>query len=325
MYKGTFIKYLCMKTGIVVNNYDPTFKNRCQIRVYGLHTQTVGGQYVIIDDDLPWALPGPNPTGAGGVYSVPKVGERVYVDVKDEYNIVYFGPVEMKGPIKDIEYDNADDSDRLKVIAFSEDYNPDGTKDYLQIHPQSACLEILKIHVKTTKHLLHGICVSIFYSCQRRYPWTRAEQQTIIWIVLHNLIDEKLSLRAITYERHISLEHIPQLWKFIHMMTSEFASEIRKAHIIVRFQLRHTILLGIHDHCPELVYPERLASPTDTFLTVQSRSRIKDFLQHDYNQKDGRKNYDKSHCSQQVAKTLQQSLAIIHTVSYLFIFVRFHL
>ena len=40
-----------MKTGIVVNNYDPTFKNRCQIRVNGLHTQKVGGQYVIIDDD----------------------------------------------------------------------------------------------------------------------------------------------------------------------------------------------------------------------------------------------------------------------------------
>ena len=32
-----------MKTGIVVNNYDPTFKNRCQIRVYGVHTKTVNG------------------------------------------------------------------------------------------------------------------------------------------------------------------------------------------------------------------------------------------------------------------------------------------
>lgn len=123
-----------MKTGIVVNNYDPTFKNRCQIRVYGLHTQTVGGQYIIIDDDLPWALPGPNPTGSGGVYSVPKVGERVYVEVKDEYNILYYGPVEVKGTVKDIEYENADDSDRLKVIAFSEDFNTDGSKDYVYIY-----------------------------------------------------------------------------------------------------------------------------------------------------------------------------------------------
>jgi hypothetical protein len=122
-----------MKTGIVVNNYDPTFKNRCQIRVNGLHTQKVGGQYVIIDDDLPWALPGPNPT-AGGNYSVPKVGDRVYVDVKDTYNLTYYGPVEIRGNVKDLLYDNAEDSDRLKVIAFSEDYNDDGSKEYMKIY-----------------------------------------------------------------------------------------------------------------------------------------------------------------------------------------------
>jgi len=122
-----------MKTGIVVNNYDPTFKNRCQIRVNGLHTQKVGGQYVIIDDDLPWALPGPNPT-TNGTYSVPRVGDRVYVDVKDTYNIVYYGPVEIRGNVKDLLYENAEDSDRLKMIAFSEDYNDDGTKEYVKIY-----------------------------------------------------------------------------------------------------------------------------------------------------------------------------------------------
>lgn len=122
-----------MKTGIVVNNYDPKFKNRCQIRVFGLHTQQVKGQYVILDDDLPWALPGPNPT-TNGIYSVPKVGDRVYVDVKDTYNITYYGPVEIRGNVKDILYNNAEDSDKVKVIAFSEDYNDDGSKDYMKIY-----------------------------------------------------------------------------------------------------------------------------------------------------------------------------------------------
>lgn len=122
-----------MKTGIVVNNYDPAFKNRCQIRVHGLHTQKVGGQYVIIDDDLPWALPAPIPA-ANGTYSVPKVGDRVYVDVKDTYNIVYYGPVEIRGNVKDLLYENAEDSDKLKMIAFSEDYNDDGTKEYMKIY-----------------------------------------------------------------------------------------------------------------------------------------------------------------------------------------------
>ena len=122
-----------MKTGIVVNNYDPTFKNRCQIRVFGLHTQTVNGQYVILDDDLPWALPAPSGGYNGGSYSVPKVGERVYVEVKDTYNITYYGSVEIKGNVKDILHSNAEDSDKLKMIAFSEDYNSDGSKDYVKI------------------------------------------------------------------------------------------------------------------------------------------------------------------------------------------------
>lgn len=122
-----------MKTGIVVNNYDPTFKNRCQIRVNGLHTQKVGGQYIILDDDLPWALPGPNPT-SGGNYSVPRIGDSVYVDVKDTYNIIYYGPVEIRGDVKDLLYENAEDSDRLKMVAFSEDYNDDGTKEYMKIY-----------------------------------------------------------------------------------------------------------------------------------------------------------------------------------------------
>ena len=134
MYKDTFTKYLCMKTGIVVNNYDPKCKNRCQIRVHGIHTQTVNGQYVIIDDDRPWALPAPNPSYNGGYYSVPNVGDRVYVDVKDNYNIVYYGNVEIHGNVKKMLNDNADASDRVKVIAFSEDKNDDGTTDYMKIY-----------------------------------------------------------------------------------------------------------------------------------------------------------------------------------------------
>ena len=123
-----------MKTGIVVNNYDPMFKNRCQIRVYGVHTQKVNGQYIILDDDLPWALPAPNPAYSGGTYSVPKIGDTVYVDVKDTYNVVYYGNVEIRGNVKDILYDNAEESDRLKMIAFSEDYNDDGSREYMKIY-----------------------------------------------------------------------------------------------------------------------------------------------------------------------------------------------
>jgi len=123
-----------MKTGVVIDNYDPTFKNRCKVRVYGLHTETVNGQYVILDDDLPWALPAPNSGNGMGSSSVPKIGERVYIDVSDAYNMVYYGRVENKNGVKELQYENADDNDRMKIIAYSNDPNSDGTVDYLKIY-----------------------------------------------------------------------------------------------------------------------------------------------------------------------------------------------
>lgn len=123
-----------MEVAKIVNNYDPTCKNRCQVRIYGRHTQKVNGQYVIIDDDLPWASPGPNVQSSSGSYSVPKIGDLVYVDVKGTYTIFYYGKVEVHGGVKDMMHDNAEDAENLKVIAYSENYNDDGTKDYVKIY-----------------------------------------------------------------------------------------------------------------------------------------------------------------------------------------------
>lgn len=121
-----------MQTGIVVNNYDPKCKNRIQIRLFGKYSEKVNGQYTILDDDLPWVLPAPNPGANGGSYSVPKVGSRVYVD-GDTDNLRYYGQVEIKSSVKEMLHDNADQSENLKVIAFSEDFE-DGNTDYMKIY-----------------------------------------------------------------------------------------------------------------------------------------------------------------------------------------------
>lgn len=123
-----------MNTGFVVNNYDPKCKNRIQVRVDGLHTQKVNGKFLILDDDLPWALPAPSVGNTSGGYSVPAVGDQVYVDVKDTYNLVYYGRVENRGSVKELIHDNTEDSGKLKVIAYVEDYNADGTKEYVKIY-----------------------------------------------------------------------------------------------------------------------------------------------------------------------------------------------
>ena len=122
-----------MKTGIVVDNYDPLYKGRCKIRVFGLHSETICGQYSILDDDLPWSSPAPNIASSNGTFNVPAIGERVYVNADDPYNIQYFGQVEVKSSIKDLQHKNTEMSDKLKVIAYSED-NMEGENNYLKIY-----------------------------------------------------------------------------------------------------------------------------------------------------------------------------------------------
>ena len=122
-----------MKTGIVVDNYDPLYKGRCKIRVFGLHSENICGEYLILDDDLPWACPAPNIGSSNGSFNVPNVGSRVYVNADDPYNIQYFGQVEVKSSIKDLQYKNTEMSDKLKVIAYSED-NMEGELDYIKIY-----------------------------------------------------------------------------------------------------------------------------------------------------------------------------------------------
>ena len=70
-----------MKTGIVVDNYDPLYKGRCKIRVFGLHSENICGEYLILDDDLPWACPAPNVGSSNGSFNVPNIGERIYAKV----------------------------------------------------------------------------------------------------------------------------------------------------------------------------------------------------------------------------------------------------
>lgn len=120
------------RTGVVVNNYDPTYQNRIQVRVYGVHDEQINGQYLILDDDLPWASPAPNAGGTGGSYSIPKVGSTVSVEGSN-YKLIYHGQVNVKGNVKKIMHDNAEESENIKIISWSED-NEGGQKDFIKMY-----------------------------------------------------------------------------------------------------------------------------------------------------------------------------------------------
>ena len=120
-----------METGIVVDNFDPTYKGRCKIRVYGRHTEVVGGEYAILDDDLPWAKPAPSGSTSGGNFNIPKVGQRVSVEVVDSFTILYHGPIAPNGDIQDLLYENAEDCENAKILLFDGEAKKDS--DYVRI------------------------------------------------------------------------------------------------------------------------------------------------------------------------------------------------
>lgn len=102
--------------GVVVNNLDPLFSGRCQIKVYLLYDN-------LANEDLPWAVP-VNSTffasdGAGSL-SVPKIGQIVRVQFNNsdlyapEYSTIQNIDTQLSKAIKD-------DYDGTHVLAFDPD------------------------------------------------------------------------------------------------------------------------------------------------------------------------------------------------------------
>lgn len=153
-----------MKTGIVVSNYDPKYKNRLKIRVYGMHNKQIDGQYEIIDDDLPWVLPAPNMGNNSGTSAIPDVGARVYVDGDNNNNLRYYGQVEINKDIKQIQFENAEQNDKIKIIAYEVDKS--NSEDYMKIMylpDKELCIEAYGHKILLTKY--DGVKISSKEGC----------------------------------------------------------------------------------------------------------------------------------------------------------------
>jgi hypothetical protein len=58
-------------TGVIVNNNDPLQVGRCQIRIFGWHSEN---KQLVPDADLPWAMPIYPPNNPPQSFSAPNVG-----------------------------------------------------------------------------------------------------------------------------------------------------------------------------------------------------------------------------------------------------------
>lgn len=104
--------------GIVEDNLDPKGEARLKIRVYGVSDQKDGDGYVIPTEYLPWARP---MCLNGGSYTIPKIGDEVYVTGNVNYAPLWCGLVNVNSEIgKEID-DN--DSSASHVVMYDTDFS----------------------------------------------------------------------------------------------------------------------------------------------------------------------------------------------------------
>ncbi len=103
--------------GVIEDNLDPKGDARLKVRVYGVNDQKENDEYVIPTEFLPWAKP---LCLCGGSYTIPKIGEEVYVTGDINYAPLWLGVVNVNSEISG-ELD--DDSSTAHVLMYDTDFS----------------------------------------------------------------------------------------------------------------------------------------------------------------------------------------------------------
>lgn len=102
--------------GIVEDNLDPKNEARLKIRVLGYNDQKDEDEYVIPTEYLPWARP---LCLCGGSYTIPKIGEEVYVTGDMQYAPFWLGVVNINSNLAN--EINDEDSSGSHVLMYDTD------------------------------------------------------------------------------------------------------------------------------------------------------------------------------------------------------------
>lgn len=102
--------------GIVEDNLDPKNEARLKIRVLGYNDQKEDDEYVIPTEYLPWARP---LCLCGGSYTIPKIGEEVYVTGDMQYAPFWLGVVNINSNLAN--EINDEDSSGSHVLMYDTD------------------------------------------------------------------------------------------------------------------------------------------------------------------------------------------------------------
>ena len=86
------------------------------------------------------------------------------------------------------------------------------------------------------------------------------------------LVHEVRALGPRADERHVPLEHVPELRQFVEVEAPQEAAERRAARVVVTRPDRAGLALGVEAHRAELVDRERPAVEAHALLAVEDRA-----------------------------------------------------
>ena len=169
----------------------------------------------------------------------------------------------------------------------------------------------MKVHREALKHLLHRVGITVVDCSVGSDARTHLIEKFVAHVVLHNLVDEKLSLGAIPYERHVALQNVPQLREFVKVVVAKEATDRRESGILLLRKHGRTVFCTLM-HGAELVNIENLTTHAHTLLR---KNRISVALRQQYNvddEEEGAENDDSDERTHKVEATLHGELPRSH-------------
>ena len=92
---------------------------------------------------------------------------------------------------------------------LSENYVGECLPEHLDVEPETAVAQVVEVVFQAAQHLVHRVGIAVLEGGIGGDAGTYLIQVVIARVLLHYLVYEELALGAVSYEGHVSLEHVP--------------------------------------------------------------------------------------------------------------------
>ena len=109
-----------------------------------------------------------------------------------------------------------------------------GEINNLDVGPHCPVAAVIEVHAQPFEHLLHGVGVAVVKRGIGEQSGALEIQKLVIWIDCHDFLDEIGPFGPITHNRHISAQHVDELWQLVQMVLAEEFAHRGKTLVVFR-------------------------------------------------------------------------------------------